>query len=387
MEASAARWALSLFFLSGMLLSFPGAILPAWGYHLSSDYDRVGHYFLGICLGILGSVKAAPVLLAKRGMRFVLIAGSALACAGFLYLALVPPPASSWWRIGGMIFVGLSAGLLASAAFHIVTPAYRHDAAATVNLAGAMFGLGCLITALLVAGTYYVYTVASILVLAALAPGFMTGIYARAQFRLETPEPEPPWRQVWRDFRSPGAVLFSLLLFFQFANEWSVAGWLTLFLVQRIGVSPATSLKLLALYWLSLLVGRFAAQWLLPRTNHGRLLTSSVLLSILGCLILIATNNLFGAGTGILFVGGGFAVIYPLVVEKIGHRFPYYRPGFFNGIFSFAMTGGFLAPWLLGFLADRWGIQMVMVLPLAGAVTVFLLLALLWLETRLTTAR
>jgi len=26
------------------------------------------------------------------------------------------------------------------------------------------------------------------------------------------------------DFRSPGAVLFALLLFCQFGNEWSIAG-------------------------------------------------------------------------------------------------------------------------------------------------------------------
>ena len=34
-------------------------------------------------------------------------------------------------------------------------------------------------------------------------------------------------------FRSPGAVLFALLLFIQFGNEWSIAGWLPLFLIRR----------------------------------------------------------------------------------------------------------------------------------------------------------
>ena len=76
--------------------------------------------------------------------------------------------------------------------------------------------------------------------------------------------------------RSPGAVLFSLLLFFQFGNEWAVAGWLPLFLIQRLGISPATSLLMLALYWLALLVGRVVAQWILPRVRHARLLVWSV---------------------------------------------------------------------------------------------------------------
>jgi FHS family glucose/mannose:H+ symporter-like MFS transporter len=173
-------------------------------------------------------------------------------------------------------------------------------------------------------------------------------------------------------------------LFFQFGNEWAVAGWLALFLTQRVGMSPATSLLMLALYWMALLVGRVAAQWVLPRVRHSRLLTCSVLASMLGCVILTATDNRFGAISGILLLGGSFAPIYPLVVEKIGRRFPYFHPGYYNGIFSVAIAGGLLAPCTLGYFASQWGVWVVMGLPLAGSVIVFVLLLLIWLEARLT---
>jgi len=130
--------------------------------------------------------------------------------------------------------------------------------------------------------------------------------------------------------------------------------------------------------------GRVAAQWILPRVRHAYLLLASVIAAIFGCLILTATNNQFGAVMGVLLVGGGFAPIYPLVVEKIGRGFPYYHPGFYNGIFSFAMAGGLFAPCLLGFIASMWGVRMVMVLPLAGSIIVFVLLLLIWLEARLS---
>jgi FHS family glucose/mannose:H+ symporter-like MFS transporter len=386
LEASTARKALSVFFLSGMLLAFPGAILPAWGYHIRFEYSVVGNYFLAISLGILASVKLASMLRDRRGIRMVLLAGGGLACAAFLWLAMALPPAHWGWRMAGMAIIGVGAGTLASAAFHCIAPSYQHNPAAAINLAGAMFGLGCLVTALLIAGTFYVYTVASILILLAVIPGFLTAHYWRSHFQTVAAPPEPPMRQAWRDFRSPGAVLFSLILFFQFGNEWSVAGWLTLFLTQRIGLSPEASLKMLSLYWFALLVGRGAAQWLLPRAGHGKLLGGSALSAMLGCVFLISTNNRFGAATGILLVGGGFAMIYPLVVEKIGHRFPHYRPGLFNGLFSFAVAAGFFAPWTQGLLADVWGIQVVMLAPLAGSAMVFLLLMLLWIETKLTTA-
>src|SRR6202043_3765263 len=105
----------------------------------------------------------------------------------------------------------------------------------------------------------YVYTVPSILVLFAVLPGFYAGIYAKAKLHRGLIVHQMPLAQVLHDFRNPGAVLFSLVLFFQFGNEWSIAGWLPLFLTQRLGMSPANSVLILALYWMALLVGRLVA--------------------------------------------------------------------------------------------------------------------------------
>jgi len=67
----------------------------------------------------------------------------------------------------------------------------------------------------------------------------------------------------------------------------------------------------------------------------------------------------------------------------IGHRFPYYHPGLYNGIFSLAMAGGLLTPALMGYIASIYGLHMIMLLPLVGSVIVFVLLLLIWLESRL----
>jgi fucose permease len=71
-------------------------------------------------------------------------------------------------------------------------------------------------------------------------------------------------------------------------------------------------------------------------------------------------------------------------VEKIGDRFPYFHPGVFNGIFSFAMIGGLLAPWTIGYFAETWGIGIAMAVPLLGSFMVNLLIALIWLEAKLS---
>jgi FHS family glucose/mannose:H+ symporter-like MFS transporter len=382
-----ARRALAGFFISGLLISFLGAILPSWQQHLSFEYGAIAWYFIGLIAGILGSVWVAPPLLARKGIGWTLAAACLGASVAFLYLAFVSPPLSPWLRVGGMVLIGLSAGLLHTAMFQAISPMYRHDPAATVNLAGILFGLGCLVVALLISGTYYVYTGPTILVWLAVIPALAGWLYIRTPFAPQPVPHHPSPRAILKELRSPGAVLFSLLLFFQFGNEWAIAGWLPIFLTQRLGISPATAIEMLALYWLALLLGRIGAQWILPRVRHTRLLLSCVLASMFGCLVLIATDNPFGAITGILLLGGSFAPVYPLVVEKIGGRFPYYHPGFYNGIFSFAIAGGLLAPCSLGYFAGFWGVRVVMGLPLAGSAVVFVLLLLIWLEARFSASK
>lgn len=382
--AGLARRALVGIFLSGVLFSFVGAILPAWGHHLTTRYDVVSHYFLSLSAGILLAARYSYLVLQRKGLRIMLTVACAAASAGLFALAAAGPPASHWWRVAALLVVGIAAGLLHTGIFHLIMPAYRQNPAATVNLAGTLFGLGCLVTALLVAGTFYVYTVGSIVFLLALLPALGAGLYARSRFEDGPLLPKRSLKEAIEDFSRPAAVLFALLLFFQFGNEWAIAGWLPLFLIQRLGVSPETSLWVLALYWLALLVGRIASQAILPWVSHPKLLLGSILSAWFGCSVLWMTNNLFGAVVGILFAGGGFAAIYPLMVERIGNRFPYYHPGFFNGIFSLAFTGALLAPGTLGFLADQWGVGVVMGLPLLGTAMVFVLLALLWLEAKLS---
>lgn len=375
---------MAAFLVSGMLMSFLGAILPSWGYHLRPSFTEAGDYFLSLACGLALSVAAAHYLLPRRGLKFVLILANLLACGAFLFLALSSPPAPAAWRLAGVLAIGFATGLLNAAVFHAISPIYRADRAATVNFAGLLFGTGNLLTALLVAGTYYVYTVPSILVLFAVLPGLYAIVCHKGKYARNPSADTLPLSQALRDFRNPGAVLFSLLLFFQFANEWSMAGWLPLFLIRRLGISPNGALLLLALYWAALLVGRVLSQFVLKRANRAGLLIGSIMSALLGMIVLASTNNRFGAVMGILFVGAGFASIYPLMVEKIANRFPYYHPGFYNGLFSLSMTGGFLAPWLLGYFAEAWGIQAVMTLPLLGTFVVFLLALLIMLEAKLS---
>jgi MFS transporter, FHS family, glucose/mannose:H+ symporter len=384
LHASASRRALAGFLVSGLLLSFPGSILPVWGYHLRPHFAMVGLYFLCINIGIFAAIGMSRWTIAKRGTGDTLTIANFAAFVALLCLALTGPPAAEWTRLPGLIGLGFSAGLLNTATFHAISPAYRVDPAATVNLAGTLFVFGSFLTPLLIAGAFDFYNVALILLVVALVPAFFAIFYSRSKFSVEPLVRQRAVADVLREFTVPGAVLLSLLLFFQFGNEWAIAGWLPLFLIERLGMSPTRALVLVAAYWLALLIGRLTVQAILPRFSHAWMLLVSAMAALFGCLVLTFTNNQFGAWFGTLLVGFGFAPIYPLVVERIGARFPHYHPGFFNGIFSVALTGGMLAPATLGFAGEYFGIQVIMALPALGTFIVALLVLVIWIEAKIT---
>jgi fucose permease len=374
--------ALAGLLISGLLTGMPGAIVLVWRHHIECNYLLIGLYFFVQAAGVLASPWWGTRLLQTRGLRATFLIASSFAVVSLLLLLLGGPPAHVAWRLAGLFLAGSSAGLMNLAVFRAASPAYESQPAATLNLAGVFFGAGCLISALVVGGSFFVYEVPATAVLLLVLPALACVTYGRSPIPSIPTRAQPRWGEVWRDLRSPAAVLLALFLFFEFGNEGAIAGWLALFLTQKLGISPARAISLLGLYWAALLGGRIAVQALLPRIRHSRILLGSVAASMFGCTILAFTDNLFGAVTGILMCGMAFAATLPLVAERIGNRFPYFHPGFFNGIFSLALTGGLLAPASIGLYASYLGIGVVMAVPLCGSVMVLLLLLLIFLEAR-----
>jgi hypothetical protein len=372
------------FLLSGFLMALPGALLPIWGFYRDPPaFALIGNYFLSLSGGMLISLFLARKILAKRSLGFLLVLACCLAGASFVSLASVPPLASSSWRSVGLLILGLGAGLFDLGLFYGMPAGCSKNPAAAVNRGGIWYGLGCLAAAFVAAVTFAAFSPGTITLLMAVLPVLFALLYARGVLlapRLTATQLGP--RPASDPFPTLGATLFTLLLFVQFGNEWSIAGWLPLFLIRRIGFSPGAALRMLAIYWLFLLLGRLIAVAALPRLHHGVLLGASVVAALFGCLLLYFTNNGFGATSGVFLVGSGYASVYPLVAEAIGHRFSYYHPGFFGRIFSIATLGGLLAPAAIGYAASKFGVGAVIGIPLVGTCLVLMLIVSISLESR-----
>jgi fucose permease len=172
------------------------------------------------------------------------------------------------------------------------------------------------------------------------------------------------------------------LLFFQSGNEWVIAGWLPIFLIRRLGTNPTWAILALTVYFLALTTGRLVGRRLFPAVSHRRLLLGGIALSMAGYLILSLTTSIAVAWIAVTAVGAGFAPIYPLLAETLDDRFSYH-PGFYNGLFSIAMTGAMCAPWLISYVDRLFGIQYLMLVPAFGSIAVLVLTLLLTFEAKL----
>ena len=375
------------FLLTGFLTACPGAFLPVWGYHIQTDYMTIGSFFLFFSLGLIGSVEATRRLRVLAPYRQQLWIGCPMACAALLWLAFLPAAIPGVWRTAGFLLLGAATGLINTAVFARLAALCERNAAATATLAGVLFGLGSFLSVALVANRFYGDSSTGVLSFSALVPAVFTGVYARGSFPAPSLIGSATISEALGEFRNPSAILLGLLMLFQLGNQLAFGGWLPLFLIHRVGISPEASLRLLATFWLVLVASQVAAFRLIRNRVSGRTLFLTAWAGLFGCLILLTTDNRFGAWTGIFLIAGGFAALSPLIVERILDCFPDYHPGFFGGVFAFALAGGMLFPAAVGFLADSLGIWAVAGLPLCGTAAVFTILLVMWFQKKFTERR
>jgi predicted MFS family arabinose efflux permease len=303
-----------------------------------------------------------------------------------LLLAVCAPPFQAVWRELGLALTGCAAGALTHALFYINEPFFDREPAASANRAGALFVGGALIATVICGATYFVGSLRIETGLLSIAPACFALLFTRNRLSLAMLPPrvhrDETARDTLKDLRSIATVLFSLLIFFQFACEWAMAGWLPLFLIRILGINPKTAIFSLASYFLALMLGRVIAQFVLPLVSHRRMLLASVFTAMLAYIVLSLTSSTFWATAAAICIGLAQAPIYPLIAERLDDRFSYH-PGFYSGTISVGIAGAMATPWLLSYVADGLGMRFVMLVPAFASVAVLIFSVLIMLEARL----
>jgi FHS family glucose/mannose:H+ symporter-like MFS transporter len=385
--------AVRAFLISGFLLALPGGLLPLWGYYVHPEFGTAGNYFLALGAGMAASMALARKLVVRCRAEPLLVTGCCAATLALLMLTIAAPPAQVWYQTLCCFMTGAAAGLINGAVLESIGPAWEANPAGVTLQGGIYFGAGSIAASLLMAqcigGDAVGDTSATrLLAIGALLPAGAAIAFSRSRVTATiTPAAETGVAAndaAMRDRRTVLAVLFGFLLFFQFANEWSIAGWLPVYLIDRLGISPAGAVMLLALYWMALTLGRIGAAALVRVMPHGRLLSISAFCALFGGTALAASDTRGGVVIGILLMGVGFSAIVPLASERIATRFTSYHPGYFSKLFGFTTSGGIFMAFVLGHLADVAGLRVIPLAAMLGSCAVIALILVIRLGRKVS---
>ena len=378
------------FFVLGILLGMLGSLVITWQYHIDVEPESIGRHFLAMSAGYVLASLLTPRLLSNLPVRTVAMCATALAFLSLVGLAAFAPPSAPIWRVGTLGAAGVSAGALTYTLFYANQSLFEVAPASYANRAGALFVGGGLLATMIVGITYFGGSIHIQTALLSLVPAVY--LLALALNRLPAAINRPQLqqddllRETLKDLRSIATMLFSTLVFFQFSCEWAIVGWLPLFLIHTLGMNPVTAVWALGLYFFSLMIGRLIAQMLLPIISHRKMLMVSVAGSMAGYLLLSLTGSTLLALAAAVVIGLSHAPIYPLIAERLDHRFSYH-PGFYSGTISVAMAGAMATPWLLGYVDESLGMRAVMLIPSIASILVLILSVLMMVESRLMGGR
>ncbi len=377
--------------ISGFLLTLPGGMLPLWGFHVRPDFDTAGNYFLSLAAGMGCAMFLGRRLSARWRAQGVLTAGCFFASVALLMLTVAAPPAQLWFQHLAMLITGSSAGLISAAVFASIGPVWEADPAGVSLRGGIYFSIGSVAGALLMTQCFDDAQINNwlpggmnavrLLAVTALVPMAAAIAFRRLPATVNHPQPEP---DAPSHHRTVLALLFGLLLFVQFAVEWSIAGWLPIYLIDRLGMSPTAAVTLLVLYWTALLLGRAGVALLLKPIPHGVILASSAFCALFGGMALTWSDTRGGVVVGVILMGLGFSAIFPLASEQVAERFTSYRASYFSGLFALAMSGGVFAAFLLGHIAAFTGLRAIPVTAMLGSCAVIVLILMLRLGRKVS---
>ncbi len=362
-------------FVFGIVLAILGALfgLPEMRERLHVDLARQGDVFLLLFFGVFLSTIVVGPMIDSFGNKLVLALSAALVAVALVAFsaahAFVPALVAAF-------LLGLGGGGLNTSTNALVADLYADNRGAMLNILGAFFGVGALSIPLLAASITGFFTITQLLLIAAALAALCTIGYLLLGF---PPPTEPSGFSLLaslRVARTPGVLLFAILLFFQSGNEASIGGWTSTY-AGTVGATPNTATWVLASYWAALTIGRLVGARLLAQLSKSRLVLASAVGSAMGCVVLLASNSVAMLAVGAVIVGFSFAAIYPTTLAMAADRYERLAGTIFGFLFAVGLIGGMSFPWAIGHISQHHGVRSGMVLPLAGGVAISILVTII----------
>jgi len=358
-------------FVFGIDLAILGALLPSLFREMHLEATEAGSLFMFLNGGALVVTMLSGPAFDRFGFKMLLLISALIGGASLFGIAY----AGTYGALAFCCFLlGLGGGGLNSGTNAFIADLYPESQAAALSRLGVFFGFGACFIPIFIGSLLRFVSFQAILLLTGLIALFPAVAFLLLRF--------PPGKQAGTGFsisqaasvlKSPLVLLLGILLFFESGNEMNSNAWLASFLDTKVGLSPAISLYYLSAFWGSVILGRVVSPLLLRRVKETTLVQICAIGAVLSLSLLVLFPGAVVSGLAAVLAGFWISPIYPCVLGFAAGRFPGLSGTIFGALFTIALLGGMLLPWLAGFLVDRHGIQAGLATAAVGFVMVLIL--------------
>lgn len=362
-----------LFFLPGLGFASWVGRTPAIRDSLDASTAQMGLILLGLSVGAVLGVLAAPLLVRRFGTRAVALAGVAGVLASMLSIGLGAASAAASAVVVGLLLFGLGMGA-SEVAMNIDGGVLERQSRMTVMAPlHGFFSLGSLCGALLSFGAvavdlpvlWHLGGVAVLIAVVALSsvshmpPG--VGVVGIA-----TPSAGAKKRgSVWSD---PILLLIGFIALSMAMAEGTANEWLPLIMVDGRGFSSELGSVMFAIFAATMAVGRFSGTLLVARFGRSAVLVASLVAAAAGMSVVSLIDVHLFVFPAVILWALGISLGLPLALSAAAESGddPSARVSAVATIGYLALLAG---PPSLGLLGESFGLRSAILLPLVLVVT------------------
>ncbi len=365
--------------LFGICIITLGSVVADLRQKLNLDEIASGTLFSILPVGIIaGSLLFGPIA-DRNGYKLLLTVSAVIMSAGFFGMAFT---SSALMLKVFILLVGLGGGSINGATNALVSDISETGKGANISLLGVFYGVGALgmplILGLLRNSLNFEVIVASV--------GVLTVLTAVFFLIIKFPPPKlthhVPFNQTLKLAGNRSLLLIAFFLFFQSGFEGIINNWTTTYMVSRMDVEQSSALYALTLFVAGLVAMRLLTGTLFRSFSPLKLLIISFALMMTGLLILKLNGSYNISVMGLIALGAGLAGGFPIMLGIAGGLFAGLSGTAFSIIFFIALVGNTIINFLMGLVAQHFGIAHLITFALAEAIVMILLAVLILNRSR-----
>jgi fucose permease len=352
-------------FIYGYLNAMLGIVLPNLMEMLHLDKTQAGKFFMFISIGLLVSSVPAGLTMDYSGTKIV-------TCLGLLAIA------AAFWGLGSIksprflyalsFLLGIGGAMVIAGENTTISLANTSQREVASNLLNLFFGVGAFIAPFVVMPILKARGFSGVLRSSAILTCAILALHLFLTFPPPVVGASFPLGSVATLLGQPRLLLLMLLIFLYVGTEFSVWSWTVTFFTTERGYPQQSASRIISVFALAMIAGRWATQWTLVR--FGPLLL--LLISAVGAAISLGALYLLRGRVPVIvaaLAGGWFmAAIFPTALGLAGSYFP----SSVGTAISLVTTGGWLGaiaiPPAVGFVADRSGVSRGVLIPVFALV-------------------